>query len=733
MMTNSESIQFVDKTISELVYDKQELQKAYNYYDGILDEDQYKYLEDEYGIGNPTAIKFIPLIKKHIDALVGEILGTPILPKVTCKDSNTISKITREKELYISSEVLQFLNKRLQNKLIQYFQQGGKLVDAGVQTAIDSLKEDLNTSFISNYEVAAQNVIEYILQSEDISIKDKLRQLCLDVLISGQEYFKSSPTSAKNNIKIEVFDPRNVFVDRNPNSIYINESNRDVVRKWMSKEDIISEYGSKLSREDIDNLDEMWNNIYTPTNTCTVAAVGTGKQFLMDANQKLTYINAGYPTTERGAYYNNLIPVYEVEWIKTDTKTFIQDRYSAIRIGENIYIINGKDEDVVRSQSNPEKCKLSLNGVQYTTRNGSPWSLVLACAALQDKYNLINFYRDNLVANSGTVGDILDISILPKVLGDNMPERLKKYIAYKKAGIALIDTSQPGRSELGMATPNTYFNGYDDTIKVQAIQALQLVSQEIEETMSSITGVFRERLNGIQQKDAVTNVQTSVNNSFIVTKGFTQQIDITIVALLTDALNVAKIVYKNGLTGVLILGDKQSRIFTALPEYFTFTDYDIHIVTNSDITRQLEQLKQIVPDFVKSGIVPPDLIVEALTCTSLTDYKIKLQKAIKKQHDENSQVQQLSQQVQQLQQQLQQTASELKKAQSKIEQLNQAKLQLEAQKNKDDIELKWYQARTDREYKQKLQEEQAKRTQIEIAQLHDGNPYNDKLMQVNGV
>ena len=501
----------------------------------------------------------------------------------------------------------------------------------------------------------------------------------------------------------------------------------------MSKEDIISEYGSKLSKEDIDNLDEMWNNIYTPTNTCTVAAIGTGRQFLMDANQKALYVNAGYPTTERGAYYNNLIPVYEVEWIKTDTKTFVQDRYSAVRIGENIYIINGKDEDVVRSQSNPEKCKLSLNGVQYTTRNGSPWSLVLACAALQDKYNLINFYRDNLIANSGTVGDILDISILPKVLGDNMPERLKKYIAYKKAGIALIDTSQPGRSELGMATPNTYFNGYDDTIKVQAIQALQLVSQQIEETMSSITGVFRERLNGIQQKDAVSNVQTSVNNSFIVTKGFTQQIDITIVSLLTDALNIAKIVYKDGLTGVLILGDKQSRIFTALPEYFTFTDYDIHIVTNSDITRQLEQLKQIVPDFVKSGIVPPDLIVEALTCTSLTDYKIKLQKAIKKQHDENSQVQQLSQQVQQLQQQLQQTSSELKKAQTKVEQLNQAKLQLEAQKNKDEIELKWYQARTDREYKQKLQEEQAKRTQIEIAQLHDGNPYNDKLVQVNGV
>ena len=476
----------------------------------------------------------------------------------------------------------------------------------------------------------------------------------------------------------------------------------------------------------------MWNNIYTPVNTVTVAAVGTGRQFMMDANQKSLHINAGYPTTERGAYYNNLIPVYEIEWIKTDTKTFIQNRYSAIRIGENIYIINGKDDNVIRSQSNPEKCKLSIDGIQYTTRSGSPWSLVLACAALQDKYNLINFYRDNLIANSGTVGDILDISILPKILGDSMPERLKKYIAYKKAGVALIDTSQPGRNELG-APPNTYFNGYDDTIKVQTIQALQLVSQQIEDTMSSITGVFRERLNGIQQKDAVTNVQTSVNNSFIVTKGFTQQIDITIVALLTDALNIAKIVYKDGLTGVLILGDKQSRIFTALPEYFTFTDYDIHIVTNSDITRQLEQLKQIVPEFVKSGIVSPDLIVEALTCTSLTDYKLKLRKAIKKQHQENSQIQQLQQQLQQMQQELKQTQQELQKAQTKVQQLNEAKLQIESEKNKATIELEWFKARTDRAYKEKLQEEQSKRTDIEVAQVHDGNPYNDRIKQVVGV
>lgn len=44
---------------------------------------------------------------------------------------------------------------------------------------------------------------------------------------------------------------------------------------------------------------------------------------------------------------------------------------------------------------------------------------------------------------------------------------------------------------------NTTFAGYDDTIKVQAVQAIQLAIDSIEQTCSSITGVFRERLNGI--------------------------------------------------------------------------------------------------------------------------------------------------------------------------------------------------------------------------------------------
>ena len=96
-MTKDELIEQTNSIIGELVYDKTELQRAYNYYNGKRDAEQFRYLEENFGIGSPTSVKFTPLLRKHIDALVGEYLGIPIVPKVSCKDESTISNIFRDK------------------------------------------------------------------------------------------------------------------------------------------------------------------------------------------------------------------------------------------------------------------------------------------------------------------------------------------------------------------------------------------------------------------------------------------------------------------------------------------------------------------------------------------------------------------------------------------------------------------------------------------------------------
>ena len=727
-MKKEELVSKTDLAIHELVYDKEKLRKAYNYYNCKRDKEQFKYLEENFGIGQPTAVEFIPLIRKHVDALVGEYLDVPILPKVSCKDTNTINNIFREKQLKIATECFKLLQSNLKNNLLRIL--GNKdLQDLNIKEQLDKLIEDINENFISEYEIAGQNIIEYIIQSGDIDLVTKLKQLLIDLLVTGYTFYRVLPSSSGKNIQIECLDPLNVFPDLNYNSPYIHDSYRIVVRTYLTRNQILSKYGKKLSKQNIDKIEDLWKNHLEYTGSYYVRNYVKEGIPASDGIRAGEEVTPGYPEQHWYRYDNTVIPVYEVEWIETD-KNFIEQRYSTTRIGEEIYILDGIDKNVVRTKDSPEKAKLTINGVWFNNRGGEPYSMVINCMVLQDKYDVLNFYRDNLIASSGSVGDFINLPTLPTILGDTLAERLMKWKAYKKQGMALMDTSQEGQLSTGQAPLNTLVNGYDDTVKIQAVQAIQLAIDSIEQTASSITGVFRERLNGIQQRDAVTNVQTGINNSFTITKQWHFQMGLVVREILLDSLNCAKIVYKEGLTGTLILGEKLQKTFTALPKYYTITDFDIHIITSTEIIKEMEQIKAIVPEFIKGGIVSADILMDIMTAKSLTDMKTKVNKSIKKQKAENNQIQQLTQQLEQLQNQLQQTQQQLQQAQSKVESLNESKLQIEREKMQLQYQIDDYKAKTERTFKEAQAQNDTKRTEIELMQLYDGNPYNDEVKNI---
>ena len=721
----------VEKTnlaISELVHDKENLRKAFNYYNCKRDPEQFKYLEENYGIGQPTSVEFIPLIRKHVDALIGEYLDVPILPKVSCKDEETINNIFREKQVKIATECYNLLQRNLKNNLLRLI--GSKdMIDLNIKEQLDRLIEDINENFISQYEIAGQNVVEYIIQSRNTDLVTKLKQLFIDLLVTGYNFYRVIPSPGGQNIEIKALNPLNVFPDLNYESPYIKDSYRVVIRTYLTRDEVLNRYGKDLSKEDISKVRELWkDHLYYSDSVYVRSMVDACGQPMTSGIRAGEEITPGYPEQHWYRYDNSIVPVYEVEWVETD-KNFVMQRYSTVRIGEDIYIVYGKDENVVRTKDAPTRCGLSVNGVWFNNRGGEPYSMVQACMVLQDKYDLACFYRDKLISNSGSVGDWINMPTLPAFLGDTMPERIMKWIAYKKMGVGLMDTSQEGQINTGQAPLNTLVNGFDDTVKSQAVQAIQMAIDSIEATASSITGVFRERLNGIQQRDAVTNVQTGINNSFTVTKQWHFQMDLVTREILLDSLDCAKIVWKKGLTGSIILG-KLQKIFTALPEHFTVTDFDIHLTTSSEIIKEMEQIKAVIPDFIKGGIVSPEIIMDIMTAKSLTEMKTRVRKSIKKQKAENNQIQQLTQQVEELQNNLQQAQQQLQQAQTKIESLNEAKLQIEQQKIQLQYQVDDFKAKTDRNFKETQAENDTKRTEIELMQLYDGNPYNDEVKNV---
>lgn len=721
---------WADYVISDLVKEKQELFKAYNYYNGVRDHYQYENLEKNYGVGNPTSVGFTPLTRKHIDAIVGEYLTTKPKPRISCKDKRTLTNIFRDKQLEVTKQVKQWVSRYLENEIYKAIigqvneQQDQKQVDEQIDREIKELTDSVNRNFISNYEIAAQDICEYVLQNRQIDFMNKLEQLLLDLLISGQAYYKVVPTHAGTNFRIELCDPLNTWVDKDPKSRYMKNAYKAVVRKWMTPEEIEIKYGDYLSPKELKEVRE-WKNFYDEEGNFALITGQTARCGKLSPG-----ILAGaevHPFNEdRDEEYRrfDLVPVYEVEWIdsKKEGDKWIGYAYNVTRIGQDIYVLEDNGVAMPRDIDGPNEPRLSINGIWYTNGHGGPYSLMLATADLQDKYDLNLYLKDNAAALSGTRGAIIDVSMIPEWLGDSPEERVIKFQAYRKVGTSLIDSAQEGLQNL-----NTIYNGFDDSLQPGTIQAYQLAIQMIEDTVSSITGVFRERLGGIEQRDAVANVEVGMQQSYIITKRYYQAMDTLVKEMLTDCIDIAKIVYKEGLTGQIILGD-QREIINILPEYYSSTSYDINLADTAEIMKEQELIKQLAMQLVSNNQFDPELLLIVSTSKSLTEMKELAMKSIREKKLENSQIQQLTQQLEQAQQQQKQMQKQLEESTRKIAQLNEKKLNIELRDQQIDQEIEYAKIRSNEEIKMRELDLIEQRNKLEAAQLLDNNPNNDEVI-----
>ena len=288
-MSKEKEIEQINRCVSELVYDKTALRKAYNYYHGVRDAEQFKYLEDNFGIGTPTAVTFTPLMKKHIDVLVGEYLELEPEMTVTCKDDDTISKIQRDKKLKIDEEIYKFLSKYLKNAIINVLLgQQEPVNDPFIEKELEKIKAEVESSFESDYEIAGQNVLDYIRHSRDIDLKNKLRELLTDLFIGGCVYYRVKPSGGKDNLVLQVLNPLDTFIERNPNSYFLNKSRRAVIRRWLTKDEILEEFGEDLSDQAINELNEYFEAPRTWDYTKDFVYVHGTMDELLDGDKKPT-------------------------------------------------------------------------------------------------------------------------------------------------------------------------------------------------------------------------------------------------------------------------------------------------------------------------------------------------------------------------------------------------------------------------------------------------------------
>ena len=246
------------------------------------------------------------------------------------------------------------------------------------------------------------------MQSRSIDFTNQRKLLLTDLLVSGTAYYKTYPAPNGTNVSLKVLNPINTFIDRNPESPYLKNSARAVIREYLTKDQILSRYGEYLTKDDLEALDTLEDySIDGSTTTYLRSYDNTIGNVMSDGILGGFEVTPLLPFERNTSKYFRVFPVYEVEWLKTDKEDgkYIVNRYEGIRIGTDIYIPKGKVDDAIRSIDDSKNATLTVNGMFYSDRNGDPFSLILKTANLQDKNDVLHFYRDNIISESGGVGD----------------------------------------------------------------------------------------------------------------------------------------------------------------------------------------------------------------------------------------------------------------------------------------------------------------------------------------
>jgi hypothetical protein len=183
----------IDYWISSLVIEKTDIKTYRNYYSGIRDSKDFAYLTENFGIGTPSKLNFSNLIKPRIDALLGKVVDETFTFKVTCTDDKTVSEIQETKK---TGKI-----KQITESLAAFSQRMVNSVNAGApgkdMPTLAELQEDIKkqslkfqTNFISDFEVAAQDVLQFVSRSEQMAMKQSLKLMALDLLITGECYYR---------------------------------------------------------------------------------------------------------------------------------------------------------------------------------------------------------------------------------------------------------------------------------------------------------------------------------------------------------------------------------------------------------------------------------------------------------------------------------------------------------------------------------------------------------------
>jgi len=637
---------------------------------------------------------------------------------------------------------LDMQNEMMFNSLLQKIEQTMAQMGLQFESQVDTTKlidprqvaEVKNLSFLSKKEVTGNRLLKYLVQYE--SLKDKKNDAFKHGLIAGEEF---AYVGSENGLpKITVLNPLGVFFHKSPEQKFVENSLYAGYRTYMTSAEIFDKFPN-LSEEDAKRIDHvsMGPNHYGRTDT-----IGSEMKYFHE--DSYYYNQANFPFSGEGSYGKDALnneywlvqhaewrsqkkigfisylneageeemdtvsekfeipdfaktqrdPVTkEKQWVweavdnngqpttYTYTEGWIEEIWEGTRIGESVYINVGPKENQFRSQDNAHGyLKLGYHGMIYNAMNAPSVSLMDRMKPFQYLYLGIAHRMKKLIAQDKGPIFHFDISMVDPSIG---LEKTLYYLTELNIDFynPLQNAEQPGWSQRGKVTGSSSMSTAQHVINY--IRILESIDAQI----SDVAGVTKPAEGQIVASEAVTNAQSNIAMSALVTEVYFQAHNKVWENILNSLLQTAQYCFKHkSFKKAFILDDMSIETLNITPDSLENADFGV-FVSNSPKENQLfETLRNLSQSFIQNDKAKVSDIIRMFRTDSMSE----LEAIIKTSEQEaDAQMQQMQQQQLEAQMQMQQAqqAFELEKQARELEtklriaEMDTFKFQMDQDKN----------------------------------------------------
>ena len=629
------------------------LRSLYDYYNGVIDEEDYNYVLKPYGKTRknfPTKLRNYPIIKPIIDLLLGEKSKRPLEYTVTVQNADAIS----QKEEQLQNLLLNNIRTQFLNELIKQGQVEGEPQEVPLPKQI---QEEFNRSYVDSRAIRGQHALNYIMNQQEIY--DKFQKQFFHFLIAGECY--SHKGVRRNEPFYEVINPLDVDFDKDPDIDFVEDGDWAIIRKFSHASTIVDAYGEFLTADQILELE-------SPTHTSAEAyllyrAEASGADDNIYRNRLIEIVTVYWKSRKRIGFLTYIDPNTGTQEVREVDETFkltaemkeqmgatlewewVNEVWEGIRIDRRFYIKMNPVATQRTSLDNPSICKLPINGRKYSDINSQAISLVSLGIPYQLNYNIYKYRMELAIARSKDIVAQFDINMIPKNWD------MDKFMYYVEGtGIAWVDYNKEG-----IQLSPQHQSVLDMSIKTisQYLTLLESIMVEWEK----LSGVNRQRQGSVGMYEGKGTSQQAIVQSSHITEDIFRKFSNFEQRELQGLIDYSKVAWINGKKGMFVMPDNTLAELDVEGLGHLESEYGIFVSDAGKDVEKLQAIRGFAQAAVQNGL-PMSAAISIFESDSFPQIKDKIRQAEKAQEELQKAQQEAQAQQGQQQMQIQQTQIE---------------------------------------------------------------------------